>query len=313
MSYKQLTTYDRGRIEVLINEGESLRSIAQKLNVSPSTISRELKRNHSAEGYLAEVAHKKYEKRKQQCGRKIKASPQIVKKVQDHLHKRWSPEQIAFGLFKGALSFKTIYRWIYAKIVDFPETCLHHKGERRKQETRGRFNIGTSISKRPKEVRSRKTFGHWELDTVVSSRGKSKGCFATFAERKTRFYVAIKIPNRTKDSMSQAIQQICNFLPKEALQSFTVDRGKEFACYPFVEKTLDIPVYFADPYSSWQRGTNENSNGLLREFFPKKTNLAEVQDESLIESLELINHRPRKCLDWNSTHEAFMNEVLHLI
>lgn len=125
-----------------------------------------------------------------------------------------------------------------------------------------------NVLKRSGNVRPLVT-GSSELDTVVSSRGKSKGCLATFLERKTRFYLAFKIPNRTAKSMFSAIEQLCNLFPKEALKTFTSDRGKEFACYPLVEN-LGISFFFADAYSSWQRGSNENANGLLREYFPKK-------------------------------------------
>ena len=125
-----------------------------------------------------------------------------------------------------------------------------------------------NVLKRSGNVRPLVT-GSSELDTVVSSRGKSKGCLATFLERKTRFYLAFKIPNRTAKSMFSAIEQLCNLFPKEALKTFTSDRGKEFACYPLVEN-LGISFFFADAYTSWQRGSNENANGLLREYFPKK-------------------------------------------
>jgi IS30 family transposase len=135
-------------------------------------------------------------------------------------------------------------------------------------ETRGRFNIGTSIDQRPKEVKKRTTFGHWELDTMVSSRGKSKGCLATFAERKTRMYLAVKMDSRSSSSMETAILRMVNKYPLGVFRTSTVDRGKEFACYSNIEEQVDMAVYFADPYASWQRGTNENANGLLRDFFP---------------------------------------------
>lgn len=181
-------------------------------------------------------------------------------------------------MFQGKLSFKTIYCWIYqGLLVKQDLTVLRYKGKHRKpRETRGRFNVGKSIRERPKEVKTRKTFGHWELDTIVSSRGKSKGCFATFVERKTRFYTAIKMPNRAAKSMESAISFLLDKLPDGAFKTATVDRGKEFSCYSNIEKNSEIQVYFADPYSSWQRGSNENGNGLLREFFPKQTDLAKV-------------------------------------
>lgn len=211
--------------------------------------------------------------------------------------------------YQEKLSFKTIYNWIYEGILNVPLQVLRHKGKgRQPQETRGKFNIGRSISKRPKSVRNRQEFGHWELDTMVSSRGKSKGCLATFAERKSRLYLAFLIPNRTKDAMHNAIEQLTSNLPEHALKSFTSDRGKEFACYPEVEAS-GIDFYFADAYSAWQRGTNENSNGLMREFFPKKTDLAKVSETELFTALWLMNNRPRKCLNYQTPLEKFMHET----
>ena len=222
---------------------------------------------------------------------------------------KWSPEQIAGTLYKGKLAFKTIYNWIYSGIIDFDISKLRRKGKSRKnKETRGRFNIGTSIRKRHKNIKYRNTFGHWELDTIVSSRGKSKGCLATFVDRKTRFYIALPMKDRSKDSMFKAIKKICNSLPKESLKSFTSDIGKEFACYDEVEK-LGIDFYFADPYSAWQRGSNENSNGLLREYYPKKTDLAERSIEDLIKNLMKLNNRPRKCLNYRTPFELFLHEL----
>ncbi|KOS67191.1 integrase, partial [Lysinibacillus contaminans] len=179
--------------------------------------------------------------------------------------------------------------------------------------TRGRFNIGTPISKRPKEVRKRESFGHWELDTVVSGRGQAKGCVATFIERKTRWYTGILIPDRSANSMETAVKQLHQQLPKGAIQTATTDRGKEFSCYNVLEKELNIQVYFADAYSSWQRGSNENGNGLLREFFPKKTNFDHVTLDDMNQALHLINNRPRKCLGWKTAYETFREELLHLI
>ncbi len=192
-------------------------------------------------------------------------------------------------------------------------TVPRHKGKRQKPaETRGKFTVGKSISQRPKEVRSRETFGHWELDTVVSGRGKSKGCVATFIERKTRLYKAIRMPDRTALSMEIAFGVVASEYPIGAFQTATADRGKEFACYTNLEATHSIQVYFADPYSSWQRGSNENANGLLREFFPKGTDFAQVTDEALHHALDLINHRPRKCLGWRTARESFSEELSHL-
>ena len=172
------------------------------------------------------------------------------------------------------------------------------------RETRGRFNVGTSIQQRPKEIKTRETFGHWELDTVVSARG-TKGCMATFAERKTRFYVGVQILNRSAQSMKWAIEQLLSRYPRQCFQTFTTDRGKEFSCYSELEKQYGIPFYFADSYVPWQRGTNENSNVLLREFFPKRIDLGQLTSPNIEQALSLINNRPRKCLNWNTVQDSF--------
>ena len=177
----------------------------------------------------------------------------------------------------------------------------------------GRFNIGTPIAKRPKEIRKRETFGHWGLNTVISERGQAKGCVATFIERKTRWYTAILMPDRSAKSMEETVKLLQASLPKGELKTATTDRGKEFSCYTVLEKELGIHVYFADAYSSEQRGSNENGNGLFREFFPKKTNFNEVMTNQVNQALDLINSRQRKCLGWKTAYEVFQEELLHLI
>ena len=313
MSYHHLSTFERTRIEVLSKMGYSTRRIAKQLNRHHSTISRELKRN-TQEIYQAELADELARQRRLVCHRPEKKSEKVIQTIQHYLKLTWSPEQISNTILKGIISFKSIYRWIYYGTILLGDlSCLRQKGKRRKpRETRGRFNIGTSIHQRPKEVKNRETFGHWELDTIVSSRGKSKGCLATFVERQTRFYVAIKLENRSASEMYRAINELYEHFPKDTFKTYTVDRGKEFACYSEVETNLNVPVYFADAYSSWQRGSNENANGLLREFFPKKTDLARISDQEINMALCLINHRPRKCLDWKTSFELFHEKVSHL-
>lgn len=307
MSYKHLTINERNKIEVLSKEGYSSRRIAKILGFHHSTISRELKRCNNE--YEAIYAQKDKIKKSSSKGRKPKVDNNITKCISEKLHKKWSPEQIANTVCKNIVCFKTIYNWIYSGIIDFDTSTLRRKGKSRKpKETRGRFNIGKSINKRPKEVKKRNTFGHWELDTVVSSRGKSKGCLATFVERKTRFYIALPLIDRSKNSMLEAIDKLITSLPLEALKTFTSDRGKEFACYKDVEKR-GINFYFADAYSAWQRGSNENSNGLLREYYPKKTDLSKISINELIKNLMEVNTRPRKCLEYRTPFDLFMHEL----
>ena len=162
---------------------------------------------------------------------------------------------------------------------------LRQKGKRQKPtETRGRINVGLPVLKRPPEVKNRRTFGHWEHDTVVSGRGESKACVATFLERKSRFYLALPITDHTTTSIEGVI----------------------YAVY-------GVPMYFADPYASWKRGSNENANGFLREFFQKGTDFARVTRDEIAGALAKINGRPRKCLNWKTANEAFTEEVLRLI
>ena len=307
MSYKHLTLNARNKIEVLSKEGYSSRRIAKILGFHHSTISRELKRCDNK--YEAVDAQKDKIEKSSSKGRKPKFDDNITKCISEKLNKKWSPEQIANTVCKDIVCFKTIYNWIYSGIIDFDISKLRRKGKSRKvKETRGRFNIGKSIIKRPKEVKKRNTFGHWELDTVVSSRGKSKGCLATFVERKTRFYIALPMVDRSKTSMLGAINKLIKTLPLEALKTFTSDRGKEFACYEDVEK-LGINFYFTDAYSAWQRGSNENSNGLLREYYPKKTDLSKISINELIKNLMELNTRPRKCLNYQTPFDQFMHEL----
>ena len=206
------------------------------------------------------------------------------------------------------IGFKTIYRWLYQKIIAKGNVNrLRRKGKSLKpKETRGKFNIGKSIKDRPKEVRKRETIGHWELDTVVSSRGKSKACLSTFVERKSRFLIAQVMENRKSSTFNFHCFTAFKDIPTNLIKTFTVDRGKEFAGYVDIENTLNIDVYFADAYASWQRGTNENTNGLLREFYPKKFDFSSINQKELDNIVTIINNRPRKCLGYKTPAEVFV-------
>lgn len=181
------------------------------------------------------------------------------------------------------IGFKEIYCWIYRKIIikgDINKS--RRKGKSLKpKETRGKFNIGKSIKDRPKEIRKRETLGHWELDTVVSSRGKSKSCLSTFVERKSRYLIAKIMENRKSSTFNEHCFDAFKPIPSNLIKTFTVDRGKEFAGYSDIENIVKIDVYFADLYSSWQRDTNENTNGLLRKFYPKKFDFATITQDNL--------------------------------
>lgn len=311
MSYHHLTTFERGSIEALSKEGRSLRYIAAHLGRSTSTISRELRRCEAF--YSAKYAHWHSCKLRERSRPKGKATPETISLIEQHFAMAWSPEQIAHTACLGRASTKTIYNWLYAgKLLNGDLRALRQKGKRRNPNAKPDYcSAGRSIDQRPKNVWGRKVFGHWELDTVWSCKGVSD-CLATFLERKSRFYTAIRLPNKSSDSMKQAIEQLLEVLPKEAFLTATCDRGKEFACYKDIEASYEgVKIYFAHAFRAGERGSNENSNGLLREFFPKSTDFSRITQEEVAAVLRLMNFRPRKTLNWQTPAEIFLREVLH--
>ncbi len=316
MNYTHLTIEERACLRKYYVEGKSYREIARLLGRSPSTISREIARNYThryaINTYYPHTAQKKYLLRRSFCHRGMFWNKEVINYINEKLQQTWSPEQIANAPCELKLpSFKTIYRWVYEKyLVRGNVKVLRRKGKTRKRMgTGGRFTTGKSIRKRDKSVYSRKEFGHWEADTVVSGRGKTKACFATLAERTTRYYIAVKIPDRTGESMAKAIIKALSVFPCDAVKTITCDRGSEFACWRKIEKELHCDVYFADPYCAWQKGTNENLNGLLREFYPKGRNLSRVSETTLKKNLALINARPKKVLGFNKPVDLFYSFI----
>ena len=315
MSYHHFTIEERCCLREFYNKGYSYRKIAELLGRNVSSISREIMRNKSfmnaKPAYYPHTAQKKYLLRRSYCHRGMFQDQEKIDYIKEKLLLTWSPEQIANTPCELKMpSTRTIYRWIYEKYVDVNLKVLRRKGKSHgKKETRGKFNLGKSIRKRDKSVYKRQEFGHWEADTVVSGRGKSKACFATLAERKTRYYIAIKMPNRNADTMAKAIISALSELPSEAVKTITCDRGAEFANWQTIEKELNCSVYFADPYCAWQKGTNENLNGLLREFYPKGRNLSRVSPVILKKNLALINARPKKVLNFMKPLDLFEDSI----
>lgn len=319
MNYRHLTINERIVIMQLKYSGYSIREIAKQINRSPSTISREIRRNsyrkgigYSVNKYSAASAQRKYEGRRCNCGRHCISSNDILSYVKDKIEKHWSPDEIYHRGYDGnnLPSTPTIYRMIKQKrLGNITMEKLRRKGAfKRPAETRGKFNDGgRSIRKRDKSVYKRIELGHWEGDTVESGRidrkRKSNCCFVTLAERKSRFYIAIKVPNRTASVVTPAIIQALKQFPDDLVKTITFDRGKEFSGYEQIEKELNCKTYFCDPYCAWQKGTNENTNGLLREFYPKGMDLSEVEVHELEYNLNLMNNRPRKCLNYSTPTE----------
>lgn len=325
MNYNHLTIEERTCIYQLRLSGVSIRQIAKAINRSPSTVSRELKRNYCGTKYkyLPHIAQNKYVDRRQNSHRSIELTDELKEYIEECLNKQWSPEQIAnrkTDLNLKIPSHSTIYRWIHRKyLIEGDMKKLRRKGKfKRPAETRGRFNIGKTIKKRPKEVYKRNTFGHWEADTVESGRfnhqRKSKYCFLTLAERKSRLYLVKLIPDRTSENVTKAMLELLSQFPSELVKTITCDRGKEFSRYKEIEEKLNCDMYFADPYCAWQKGTNENSNGLLREYYPKGMDLSKTNHSEVNNVLTLINNRPRKCINYKTPIESINEyiDALHL-
>ena len=325
MEYQHFTMGEREQLAGFLGMNMRIRAIATAMKRHPSTIARERSRGTIDGVYSATDAAKAAKTRRKNSGSKGRYSFSMAMNISALLRCTWSPEQIDGYCWLHGIpmaSFKTIYRWLYAgKLFRYQAgqknvlntRVLRQKGMRSGSSMREVIAAtGDSIHNRPPEVENRSEFGHWEADTVVSPRGVRGACVATFLERQTRQFFAIQMPNRTAAAMNTAIQTFVDSLPAGAVRSLSVDRGKEFATYTSVTKALQIKLYFADPYSSWQRGSIENHNGLLREFYPKETDFTSVSNQQLSSAVALINCRPRKCHQWRSTSQLFLTALSQL-
>ena len=316
MSYIHLTIEERTSIAHLHKQGVSLRQIAITIGRNVSTIKRELDRNYTPNkkgdnDYYPYSSQKRYEERKSEAHNIIQFPLEVIQIIEQRIKETWSPEQIAaYYKNNGFPCYKTIYKWINEGIIiNGNKSLLRRNGKGGWYETRGKQNRGKSIRKRDKRIYKRADYGHWELDTVVSGLGKSKSCFITLVERKSRFYKAIKSPNRHADVVARLIIDYLKQYPSELVKTITTDNGKEFAEWEQIEKELNCEVYFCDTFCAWQKGSNENSNGLLREFFPKGYNLSRYTQVYIDKKVNLINNRPRKCNNWISPSKL-MSEAI---
>lgn len=316
-SYTHFTTEEREKLLKFLAQGMKQIEIARELGRSRSSVSRELKRNSGEDGsYSAFQAEEKYRQRRKHCVRKRRLDDAELKNyVTDRLEEYWSPEQIDGRLKMQRsplqISFATIYRAIYNGSLSIQKKCLRRGGRKpspHAEETRGRLHGHKTIHERPKAADTRSQYGHWEGDTVRGAQGK--GAAATFVDRRSGFLVAALMPDRKAKTLTEAVCTAFSAFPKSLLRSFTVDNGNEFFDYQNVEKRLDTRVYFADPYSSWQRGLNENTNGLLRQYFPKKCDFLAVSPQDFRAVLHSLNTRPRKRLGFRSPAECFPLNIL---
>ena len=318
MSHTHLTLEERIVIELFVHMGMTCREIATCLGRSHTTISRELRRNSSKSGYRAQTAN-----RRAQTRRKIPRhyrclnQPQLIAYVDEKLHNDWSPEQIAGRIrldypqdHTMRISTETIYRWIYAaaQVGDTSYRHLRRAHRRRRRQTRygrGRriFPGRIDIAQRPQAVADRSRFGDWEADLVCASKGKA--ALVTCNERKSRFLVLGKVENKTAAAFNEAlVPRLCE-IPPGLRKTLTLDNGSEMAHFKELESATDMFTYFCRPHSPWQRGSNENSNGLLRQYFPRGISFHKITEKMLRTATERLNNRPRKCLDYQTPAEVF--------
>ena len=306
MSYTHLSLGERYQIYALKGAEHSINFIARALNRSPSTISRELERNKSLRGYRVNHAHNKA------CARRSNNALSIIADVwdwvTDKLTEGFSPEQIA-GVH-GGISHMSIYRYIWRDKNQGGTLwqCLRRKAKPYRQrltaETRGRINDRVSIHERPSIVETRTRIGDWEADTVIGQHHKQ--AIVTLVERKTGLLKMKRVLKRSAQHVSDAMIEL--LMPvKIQVKTITSDNGKEFAEHKKVRQQLFSPFFFADAYASWQRGTNENTNGLIREYLPKGCDFRQVSDDEIQAIEDKLNNRPRKRLGFKTPNQVFYN------
>jgi IS30 family transposase len=311
MSYTQLTQEQRYQISALLKMGHNRTEIAEVIGTHKSTVSRELGRNRGLRGYWPKQAHRKALSRRNHS--RVRIMPEIWELIEAKLRLEWSPEQISGWLHRHQ-AIQVSHEWIYQYILvdkqaggDLYRHLRCHKKRRKRYgsyDRRGQLPNRVSIEERPAIVEQRQRIGDWEVDTIVGKRHHQ--AIVTLTERKSRFSLLRKVERRTADQVTEALIDL--LLPvSNRLHTITADNGKEFAEHERVAQALQADFFFAHPYAAWERGANENMNGLVRQYIPKNCDLASVTDAELILIMKRLNHRPRKCLDFLSPFEVFFD------
>lgn len=317
MTYKHLSREERYTISILKSKGESCSTISDILRRDVSTIRRELKRNAtSTGGYRYDEAHKKASARSSNATCRSSKICEFSWNFAEKqlIDEQWSPEQISGELKErgmATISHETIYLRIYQDRKNQGELHKHlrhkvksYKDRSLKTEKRGQIANQTSIELRPPEVDQRLGIGHWEIDTMI---GKPSGhVLVTMVERYSRYTLIARAENKSADAVSFALLR--RLAPiRDKVETLTYDNGKEFAKHLFIDDILESQGYFAHPYSSWERGLNENTNGLIRQYFPKQTDFGKISKEDIAIVEAKLNSRPRKCLDRKTPNDTFSN------
>lgn len=320
--YDQFTLEERCEIAQLQAEGASIRQIAAALDRSPSSVSREVRRNRGPQvGYKPAKAEERAKARRWK-GSKLDRDAGLREQVLNLLAQHWSPEQVCGFLArqkgKTVLSPETIYRFIAAQIARHKDYSWRHLLPRAKAKRGWRGRKGGSsalhiaqripIAERPAEIENRSVPGHWEADLMLFARyGQA---ILTLHERTSRLLLAVKPQSKAAQPIAATIAKLLEPLPVELRQSITFDNGTEFARHYELHR-FDIATFFCDPYAPWQKGGIENAIGRMRRTIPTKTDLAQLSQHRLASLICAYNNTPRKCLDWNSPAEVFLSQLLH--
>jgi IS30 family transposase len=316
-NYKQLNQAQRYQIEILKKAGKNQKEIAELLGVSPPTISRELRRNKGKKGYRPKQAQIKADKRREQAVKALKMTATLIILIESMIVLDWSPEQIS-GVLKEehgvAISHERIYQHIWADKQQGGKLYLHlrQSGKKRKKrygskDKRGQIRGRISIDDRPAIVADKTRIGDWEIDTVI---GKNhQGALVTIVDRVSKFTLIKIVASKHAEIVTAATISLLKPYQDKAL-TITADNGKEFAGHEKMKEELNADVYFAHPYCSWERGLNENTNGLIRQYFTKGSSFENIADEDVEVVMNKLNHRPRKALNFKTPHTVFFANLL---
>lgn len=311
-TYKQLTLEQRYQISALKTAGHLNIEIALIVGTSASTITREFQRNSGQRGYRPKQAQIKADRRKQQAAKALKMTPIAIELIESQIRFDLSPEQVSNLLkleYDIYVSHERIYQHIWADKRAGGDLYLHlrHSSKKRRKkygskDKRGQIVNRTSIDERPTIVDDKSRLGDWEIDTVI---GKNhQGALVTIVERKSKFTLIKKVATRQAKVVTDATVELLE-PHKDKTQTITADNGKEFANHEMMGQALEAKIYFAHPYCSWERGLNENTNGLIRQYFPKGSRFEDITDEQVDFVMHRLNHRPRKGLNYKTPHAVF--------
>src|SRR5215210_1321486 len=316
-SYRQFSIEERCEIARLSAEGRSIRQIAAGLDRAPSSVARELKRNRGAGSGYKPVYADQQARARRWSGSRLDRDAALRDQVLGQLKAGWSPEQVA-GRSGGAISTETIYRFIYAQITRHNDFSWRHYLPRAKFKRGRRGRKGGSpalkmaqriaLSERPAEAAQRLVPGHWEADLMAFARYGQN--LLMLHERMSRALIGSTLPSKHAQPVASAITAALSALPEPLRRTVTFDNGTEFARH-YDLKAIGIKTFFCDPHAPWQKGGIENAIGRMRRFLPRKTDLAKLDQQSLLNLIARYNNTPRKCLDWKTPAEAFSNHLLH--